>query len=491
MAVAQGSCPSCGAPVEYGLGASMAKVCEYCHATVARTDRGLENLGKVADIANTPSLIAVGDEGTLRGRPFRVFGRVQLDYGLGPWDEYYVAFDNGQRWGWLAFAEGRWYATEKVEGLDVPPHQSLRLEQDVRLGSHGVYRITEVRSARVVSAEGELPEAAPPGQARYYADANGLRWSFATLDYGDGQSRPEVFLGFAFGEPELQVTQLGPRSAQKVKITKLECPSCGGDIPKLSGDRVDRIGCPYCGALSEIATARIISRQELLRQQPDIPIGSQGLFRQDGYICIAYLRRSADFEGERYGWEEYLLWSHTQGYHWLVKDPETGWTWASNINIADINMQTMPNAAKFNGRHFRLRNQSRVRVDYVLGEIYWKCAVGELTRSADYVSGREVLSREEYPGEVKWSHSLPIPWTVLAQTFSLPVDGPGSRVPGGGDGFPELGGGASGSGPQVARAIGLLLFVMLACAFFAVSGTGAGGVVSSGYRGGGIYVGGK
>ncbi|MCC6900244.1 MAG: DUF4178 domain-containing protein, partial [Polyangiaceae bacterium] len=96
MAVAQGSCPSCGASIEFGVGSSIAKVCEYCRATVVRSDRGLENLGKVADIANTPSLIAVGDQGTLAGRPFEVLGRVQLDHGKGPWDEYYVTFDYGQ-----------------------------------------------------------------------------------------------------------------------------------------------------------------------------------------------------------------------------------------------------------------------------------------------------------------------------------------------------------------------------------------------------------
>src|SRR5262245_35493369 len=107
MAVAQGACPSCGAPIEFGVGSSIAKVCEFCRATIVRSDRGLENLGKVADLANTPSLIAVGDQGTLAGRPFEVLGRVQLDHGKGPWDEYYVAFDYGQTWGWLAYAHQR------------------------------------------------------------------------------------------------------------------------------------------------------------------------------------------------------------------------------------------------------------------------------------------------------------------------------------------------------------------------------------------------
>ncbi len=475
----------------------MAKVCDYCRATVARTDRGLQNLGRVADLANTPSLIAIGDEGTLRGRPFSVFGRVQLDYGQGPWDEYYVAFDHGQRWGWLAYAEGRWYATEKLEAVPIPHFQTLRLEQGVQLGSAGHFRIGELRSARVVSAEGELPDAEPPGFVRYYADAFGPQWAFATLDYADGRRSPEVFVGWAFLEPELKVTQLGPRSIHKVRTEQLKCPNCGGDIPKLSGDRVDRVGCPYCGALSEIATARVISQQERALASPDIPIGSKGTYRDDDYVCIAYLRRSTTFEGERYTWEEYLLWCAASGYHWLVKDPETGWSWATVVNLADVRQLSSASAVKFNGRHFALRNRNEVRVDYVLGEVYWKCTVGEVTRSSDYASGREVLTREEYPGEVKWSHSMPMPWPVIAQIFSLPVNGPGSVVAGPGD-SDESSGGWGG------RAIGIVFVVLILCAIAAMvdddDGGGAGATVfglgtrvgsSGGFRGGGIYSGGK
>ncbi|HEY5959135.1 MAG TPA: hypothetical protein VIV60_21405, partial [Polyangiaceae bacterium] len=141
MPVAQGSCPACGAAIEFGLGASIAKVCEDCRSTVLRTDRGLQDLGKVAALADTPSLIAVGDQGILAGRPFEVLGRVQLDPGSGPWDEYYVAFDHGQSWGWLAYAQGRWHVTQLVEACAVPKHADLQLEADVPLGARGAFRI--------------------------------------------------------------------------------------------------------------------------------------------------------------------------------------------------------------------------------------------------------------------------------------------------------------------------------------------------------------
>src|SRR5689334_17806222 len=134
MAVAQGSCPNCGAPIEFVLGSSLARVCDYCRHTVVRSDRGLTNAGKAADLANTPSLIAVGDEGVLGGRPFRVFGRVQLDHGAGPWDEYYIGFDYGQSWGFLAYAQGEWFATALAPAVPAPAHEQLQPEQDLPLG---------------------------------------------------------------------------------------------------------------------------------------------------------------------------------------------------------------------------------------------------------------------------------------------------------------------------------------------------------------------
>lgn len=459
MAVAQGNCPNCGAPIEYSVGSSLAKVCEYCRATVVRSDRGLTNLGVVADLAETPSLIAVGDEGTLSGRPFKVFGRVQLHYGEGPWDEYYVAFDHGNSWGWLAYAQGYWHVTELVTGVAIPAYDELRLEQDVSLGAAGVFRISELKSAQVVSAEGELPHPPQPGSVRFYADLYGKNWGFATLDYGDKSGQNEVFIGQVLDETQLQVTELGPRSANKVKTELLRCPNCGGDVQKLSGERAERLGCPYCGALSDIPAQRTILKQEALRTKPDIPVSQQGTFNGIDYICTAYLRRGTTFEGEPYSWDEYLLWAKAVGFRWLVKDPETGWAWIEPVNIAELDLSQMPHAVGFHDGLFIMRNQSLAKVEYVLGEVYWKCQVGETTDVQDFQSGEEVLSREQLPGDVKWSHSVPIPWAVVAGGFAIPVDGPGGRFPG----SPSPGGpwGSSGCGSVIALGVVMAIIMII------------------------------
>lgn len=484
MAVATGTCPSCGAPIEFGLGSSIAKVCEYCNATVVRSDRGLEDLGKVAAIAEVPSLVAVGDVLDIDGRNMEVVGRIQLDHGKGPWDEYYVAFDYGQSWGWLAYAEGHWILTTKAPGFAVPAFKSLELEQSVPLGD-AHYCVTEVKTARIVSAQGELPSGEPPNSIRHYADLNGPGAAYATIDYGQNTGSYEVFTGWVVDETRIKVTQGGPRTQAKVKTDMIKCPNCGGDIPKLNGDRSKRVGCPYCGAVSDIALQQVVAQQEQAMQQPDIPIGAEGEFDDRDWICIAQVQRSALFDGERFGWDEYLLFNQEVGYRWLVKD-ETTWMWAAPVSLADLDLTAMPAQATWGNRTFNFRNQQNARVDRVLGEVYWQVEVGETTRASDFVSGSDVLSREQGPGEVRWSFSAPLPWPVVANGFGIPDDGPGGVFAATGSG----GGGGSHNG--LVALIIVIVLLAVCCAMCSPLSQGGGSVGggpiifggSSGYYGG-------
>ena len=480
MAVAQGSCPNCGAPIEFMLGSSLARVCDYCRHTVVRSDRGLQNAGKAADLANTPSLIAVGDEGVLAGRPFRVFGRVQLEHGAGPWDEYYIGLDYGQSWGWLAYAQGEWYATALAAPVAAPPHDHLQPEQDIPLGPTGVFRIGEVKSARVVSTEGEVPGGIREGMTRLYADLWGQNRGFATLDYGEAGQQAALFLGYVLSEPELTVTQAGPRSLPSVKSAQRPGREGGGPVPKLSGERAERLGCPYCGAVSDIALRTVVAQQERLLQGTEIPIGTQGTFEGVPYLCIAYVRRGTSFEGEAFSWEEYLLFSQTVGYRWLVKDPESGWSWVTPVNLAELDLHAAATHVTLQGRPFRIRNRNYARVEYVLGEVYWKCMVGETTSVADFTSGRDVLSREGSAAEVRWSFSAPVPRQVLEKAFGLQLKAVATG-----------GGGSGGSGmSQTTVALIVVAFILLACvaSYF---DDGSGGSSGGAIIGGGVFSGGK
>ncbi len=74
MTALQANCPACGADVTFKSGSSVVVVCEYCKSVVARTDRALEDLGKVAEIVESGSPLDVGLAGVYRGIAFELTG---------------------------------------------------------------------------------------------------------------------------------------------------------------------------------------------------------------------------------------------------------------------------------------------------------------------------------------------------------------------------------------------------------------------------------
>ncbi|RYE78650.1 MAG: DUF4178 domain-containing protein, partial [Myxococcales bacterium] len=425
MSIAQGACPQCGAPMSFGVGASVSQVCKYCRHVVIRTDRDLRNLGRVADLALTPSPVAVGDQGQVAGSAMNVLGRVQLDHGEGPWDEWYIAFTNGQ-WGWLASAQGNWYLTAEVPSPGpLPLFDQVAVEQDIALGS-ARFRVVEVKRGRVVSGEGELPFAVTAGQERHYADLVGPDGGFATIDYGDRSSAPQLFMGRQLPEAALQIRAMGERPVTDVSTDALACPNCGGRVPALAPGKSERLACPYCGAVSDIAGRHVIEMQEAARLRPDIPLGSRGTLRGQEYVACGYVERSAVIEGESFTWQEYLLYGPGLGFRWLVKD-EGSWLWITPLNASEIDLSGLPQQAAWQGRWHRLRNRNQATVTYVLGEFYWKVRKGESVDAMDFMGdGGVVLSRERAGDEVAWSLGSPVPWAQIAQALSLPVDGAGS-----------------------------------------------------------------
>ncbi|MDQ5839458.1 MAG: DUF4178 domain-containing protein, partial [Acidobacteriota bacterium] len=130
----QASCPACGAQVLFKTGSSVVVVCESCNSVVARTDRGVEDAGKVADVVESGSPLEVGLSGVYLGVAFELTGRAQVGHAAGGfWDEWYAAFADG-RWGWLAEAQGRFYLTFQIQvpaPNALPSFDSLQLGQPV------------------------------------------------------------------------------------------------------------------------------------------------------------------------------------------------------------------------------------------------------------------------------------------------------------------------------------------------------------------------
>lgn len=194
------SCPECGAPAPF-RGAAVSLVCEYCDSTVVRTGIDVRLIGKVSALLDTGSPILLGSKGNFDGRSFEVIGRLQLRYGRGTWNEWFLSF-SGDTIGWLADAQGNYSIVlprdKNAVAEKVPPYAQIALGQPLRLLGDE-YVPVERRAASYQGAEGVLPFAAEPGLVFYSVDLRGYDGEFMTLDYGSSgeHRRPAVYAGRA------------------------------------------------------------------------------------------------------------------------------------------------------------------------------------------------------------------------------------------------------------------------------------------------------
>lgn len=364
----------------------------------------------------------VGDSGLIEGKAFRVLGRLQLDHGAGPWDEWYVALldeAGGDSWAWLARAQGRWYLTQPAaEAADLPSWRDAAPGSLVEIGRAQSWRVGSRGHGRVVSCEGELPFETTSGDGSRYVDLHGPGGGFATIDYGKDKKDRMLFVGHEVPASLIVVhdTSGAPRPIEKVEARKLSCPSCGAPLEIVSPD-AKRIACQYCYALCDLEDdeLKILEKLEALRSLPRIPLGSRGTLGGEPSTVIAYLERFTVVDGTRYDWREYLLYGES-GYRWLLED-SGHWTLLRSISPADVTM--LGGHARYDGIDYRPFSRITATVSLVIGELYWRVEVGEKVAAADFVAPPRILSREQSEDEVVWSAGEYVEPREIRKAFGL------------------------------------------------------------------------
>ncbi len=396
--VYQASCPSCGAPIEFGVANSVVTICDSCGTVAGRADGKLEDYGKVATLVQTDSPLQVGLEGHVNGVPYEVAGRVQLQHPAGGvWDEWYVAFRGGKRWGWLAEAHGEYYLTfakQLPAKHKIPPVDQLSVEDELTIPSVGRMKIAEIGTATAISAEGEIPYEFRPGETYQYADLVGRGRKFATLDFSEDP--PALYLGSQFPLERLGIESAESREGdeQVVSAVAVTCPNCGGSLDLKAPNESECVVCPYCNSLLDVqqGNLRYLETLKQKKVRPVLPLGSEGTLRGRHYSVIGFLERRTHYEGQTWRWQEYLLYTPREPFHWLIYD-SGHWSLGRPVSPAEVEIGY--STARFDGKTFRLFDRSTPVVSAVYGEFYWKVRVGERVKSADFIAPPLLLSREQ------------------------------------------------------------------------------------------------
>jgi len=174
-----------------------------------QSDDALKEVGKTAALIEDGSPLQLGASGTLEGKTFTIIGRIQYNFGLGFWNEWYInmAEDAGGP-AWLGEANGIYFYTR----LKKDARLSDALEFD-KLYAGGIvsidgkeFYVKDIQTSKVVSGEGELPF---PFESEYEAPVVDLvrqDGTFATLDFSE--EKPLVFIGKAVKYKDLHMQRV-------------------------------------------------------------------------------------------------------------------------------------------------------------------------------------------------------------------------------------------------------------------------------------------
>lgn len=216
--------------------------------------------------------------------------------------------------------------------------------------------------------------------------------------------------------------------ANAVKIQTLRCSHCGAPQEVRGGPRSRVLVCAYCDSAIDLTDPNfsILWRYEQqAKYKPLIKLGTRGRLLDEEFECIGFMRRSTDVEGVPYGWSEYLLYNPYKGYRWLVEE-DGQWSIVRESMALPTYMHGEPiatqapgDSVKYMGRVYKRFQTSVGRVDYALGEFYWRVSVGQETTNTDFVCPPYILSAEIGAREITWSSGQYLPSDEVWHAFKI------------------------------------------------------------------------
>ena len=206
--------------------------------------------------------------------------------------------------------------------------------------------------------------------------------------------------------------------ARKPLAKVFHCTNCGASVElRFPGASISII-CQGCHSVidAQDPNKRILTKyfKATGKYTPLIPLGTRGKFKDHTWELIGFMVRSD--VASYYSWQEYLLFNPYYGYRWLTED-QGHWNFVTTIK----NKPEQQGSAivTYNRDSYRIFNSGSAKVDYVIGEFYWRVVIESQVTMKDYLCPPRMLSKEMDGADMVWSQSEYITSEEVRKAFGL------------------------------------------------------------------------
>ncbi|MBF0408136.1 MAG: DUF4178 domain-containing protein [Candidatus Riflebacteria bacterium] len=207
-------------------------------------------------------------------------------------------------------------------------------------------------------------------------------------------------------------------------LTQVKCTNCSAGISLHEESEIEILACTFCGSCLEVKNNLKVAAKPAREKRPytQLKIGSTGILRGVRYVNVGILQFTEEDEGLTYQWTEFLLYSRSRGYVWLIFEDNH---WVLMTEYKDrLSTQLSPYAkpwTRFSAgeKSFTVFENGIAKLTYFDGNLPWLPRGREVVHFLDAVSPPYIFSIEESFGRQEYFIGEYIPATEALEAFRI------------------------------------------------------------------------